>query len=143
MVKLTKVRTPTARFIIAVKSTKVKRFFEKATQQRQKRCRPPNATATVRHTAHRASTVSMKISYRKRPRKRAYLDSQINAAVYKLYGLTAEEIEFIDEPKETVEEEQARKKAAIQAMFDWADRVHCKSTESWTREELHERGFGR
>lgn len=51
--------------------------------------------------------------------------------------------EFIDEPKETFEEEQARKKAAIQAMFDWADRVHCKSTESWTREELHERGFGR
>lgn len=42
--------------------------------------------------------------------------------------------EFIDEPKETFEEEQARKKAAIQAMFDWADRVHCKSTESWTRE---------
>lgn len=52
-------------------------------------------------------------------------------------------ISKIEEPEETFEEEQARKQAAIQAMLDWAKAVHCRSTDDWTREEIHERGFGR
>lgn len=43
----------------------------------------------------------------------------------------------IEELKETFEEKQARKQAAIQAMLDWAKAAHCRSTEDWTREELY------
>lgn len=76
------------------------------------------------------------------------LEKQIKALPSQCLDEVAEFVEYVrykhekqNLSKETLEEEQARKQAAIQEMLDWAKAVHCRSTEDWTREELYDRGL--
>lgn len=76
------------------------------------------------------------------------LEKQIKALPSQYLDEVAEFVEYVrykhekqNLSKETFEEEQARKQAAIQAMIDWAEKENVRSSEPWTREELYDRGL--
>lgn len=61
---------------------------------------------------------------------------EVDSLIQRFIAQKTENVDLLDA-------KEAEKNAALQDLFDWAQSVNSMTHESWTREEIHERSFGR